>query len=352
VEYFMKRARQKFNNVFNKRKPKNIKKRSGKKRKLIASVALAAGLFFGGLKTGSAKIQNHKPVTALDHERLISNEEFYLLDRDDQQVILVKADGKDTSGSFFAEGLTPPLPRRPSSTGSQTATEMNGQNTGQGGGNSNPGSGSQAGSCSSNPIPKATPEVTNYGLGFTPKTKKQKALEKMERELKESIEEENKLNAQRQKERKGNITLMIKNGTRLFAPNDKLRDKFHHAPNLDSPIPETLGDAELARLTNPSQYRERLKTFRNKEILPESYVEQYGRDLRLHVLDPNTKIIEGTLGANMGTNGGPPKIEGYHLYNDNTEFDAFFDKNGRRSRTGFKPNAGQRDDIDLNGNMM
>lgn len=76
----MKRGWQKLNNVFNKRKPKNIKKRSGKKRKLIASVALAASLFFGGLKTGSAKIKNHKPVMALAHERLISNEEFYLLD--------------------------------------------------------------------------------------------------------------------------------------------------------------------------------------------------------------------------------------------------------------------------------
>ena len=27
-------------------------------------------------------------------------------------------------------------------------------------------------------------------------------------------------------------------------------------------------------------------------------------------------MIEGTLGANMEANGGPPKIEGYHLYND------------------------------------
>jgi hypothetical protein len=63
-------------------------------------------------------------------------------------------------------------------------------------------------------------------------------------------------------------------------------------------------------------------------------------------------MIEGTLGANMEANGGPPKIEGYHLYNDKTGFDAFFDKNGRRYRTGMNANAGQRDDIDLNGNIM
>jgi hypothetical protein len=63
-------------------------------------------------------------------------------------------------------------------------------------------------------------------------------------------------------------------------------------------------------------------------------------------------MIEGTLGGNMEKNGGPPKIENYHLYNDKNGFDAFFDKNGRRYRTGMKANAGQRNDIDLNGNIM
>jgi hypothetical protein len=50
-----------------------------------------------------------------------------------------------------------------------------------------------------NPTPKAAPEGMNSGLGSPPKTKRQKALEKMDRELKESIEEEDKLNAQRKK---------------------------------------------------------------------------------------------------------------------------------------------------------
>ena len=54
----------------------------------------------------------------------------------------------------------------------------------------------------------------------------------------------------------------------------------------------------------------------------------------------------------MEAKGGASKIEGYHLYNDRTGFNAFFDKNGRRFRTGFKPNADQKDDIRLNGNMM
>lgn len=250
-----------------------------------------------------------------------------------------------------AEGFTPPISRPgQSSRGYSDSRPASGQNPGGGGsgGNPNPSSESQAGSCSSNPTPKATPEVMNYGLGSPPKTKKQKALEKMKQELQESIREEDKLNAKR----KARITLIIKDGIRFFAPNDQLRDKYHHAPDLDSPIPGTLGDTELARLADPSLYRERLETFRNREILPEAYVEQYGRDLRFHVLDPDTKIIKGTLGANREANGGPPKIQGYHLYNDKTGFNAFFDKNRRLYRTGFEANRSQKIDIKTNSNIM
>ena len=138
-----------------------------------------------------------------------------------------------------------------------------------------------------------------YGLRFSPKIKKQKALKKMKRELKKSIQEEYKINAQRKKQWKSSITLIIKGDIRFFAPNDQLQDKYHHAPDLDSPISRTLVNSELDRLLNLSLYRERLKIFWNREVLPEAYVEQYGWDFRLHVLDPDTKITEGTLGTNI-----------------------------------------------------
>lgn len=230
----------------------------------------------------------------------------------------------------------------------------NGQNPSGGGsgGNQNPSFGNDATNSSSNPTSKAAPEIMSYGLGSQPKTKKQKALEKIKRELKKSTQEESKINSQREKQGKTSITLIIKNGIRFFVPNDKLRDKFHHAPELDSPISGTLADGKLARLTDPRLHRERLNTFRNKEILLYAYVEQYRRDLRLHVLDPDTKMIENTLCANRESSGGPPKIEGYHFHNDRTDFNGFFDKNGRRYRTGFKTNESQKIDIETNSNMM
>lgn len=124
------------------------------------------------------------------------------------------------------------------------------------GANQNLSSGSDSGSCSLNLTQKAAiPEVMHYGLlGSPPKTKKQKALEKMERELTESIQEKNKINIQRKKMGKSIITLIIKNGIPFFALNDQLRDKYHHALDLDSSITGILVDDELARLADPSLY--------------------------------------------------------------------------------------------------
>jgi len=60
-------------------------------------------------------------------------------------------------------------------------------------------------------------------------------------------------------------------------------------------------------------------------------------------------MIKGTLGAaNREARDVTPKFEGYHLYNDKTEFDAFFDRNGRRYRTGMKASDAQQNDIKQN----
>ena len=71
------------------------------------------------------------------------NDEFDFLKSTAKKVILAK----DTSGNFFAEGFSPPLPRRPTPTEHQTAMGMGGSNPGQGG---NPCSASGAVNSSSN----------------------------------------------------------------------------------------------------------------------------------------------------------------------------------------------------------
>ena len=121
---------------------------------------------------------------------------------------------------------------------------------------------------------------------------------------------------------------------------------------MGSPIPKKLGKGELTRLANPNLHQERLKIFRNREILPEAFVSMSGRRLRSHVLDVNTKVIEGTLGTNREARGGAPKTEGYHLYNDKTGLNVFFDKSEKVYKTGFITNRGQKVDLKKNQNLM
>lgn len=65
---------------------KNTKKQSsGKKRKFVISGGLALSLVFGGLRLISPRFSSQNQDNRLVHERLISNEEFNLIDEDDQQ---------------------------------------------------------------------------------------------------------------------------------------------------------------------------------------------------------------------------------------------------------------------------
>lgn len=76
------------------------------------------------------------------------------------------------------------------------------------GGNGNgPNRNSNVGNDSSNP---STPKQMNHGLASPAKTKKQK--------------KEDKINAQRRKEGKPPITVMIRDDLRFFAENEQLRD--------------------------------------------------------------------------------------------------------------------------------
>ena len=129
--------------------------------------------------------------------------------------------------------------------------------------------------------------------------------------MKESIQEKDKINVKRKKQGKINVISIIKNGVRFFASNGQLRGKYHHVPDLDSPISGTFVDGKLTPLADLNLYQERLETFRNKKVLPDAYAEEYNQDFRFYVFDPNTRIIEDTLGTNRETTSGPPKVEIY-----------------------------------------
>ena len=110
------------------------------------------------------------------------NDEFDFLESTTKEIILAK----DISANFFAEGFSPPLPRRPTSTGSQTPMGMGGSNPGQGG---NPGSASEAVNSSSNlpdPNPKIVARIDDRSYN-----KKKKANEKKYSQIMDELENQN-----------------------------------------------------------------------------------------------------------------------------------------------------------------
>ena len=105
-------------------------------------------------------------------------------------------------------------------------------------------------------------------------------------------------------------------------------------------------------MANPGLYKERLQTFCDNDIFPAEFVKASVREIQRHVLNPDTIVIEGTLGKKMSARGKGKIVEGYHLYNEKTGLDFSFDKNGRRYRTGMRLNTGQQKDLKTNGNAL
>lgn len=96
-----------------------------------------------------------------------------------------------------------------------------------------------------------------------------------------------------------------------------MRNKYHHVKDLEfnlSILP-ALADGELKLLPNIILYDERLKNFRNINVLPQSYIKKYGLGLKLHIMYTETKTIKGTMGKDRQLNGDPPTVQGYNLYN-------------------------------------
>jgi len=99
--------------IFKKRKENQNKiKPRGRKRKIFATISLALSLLFGKSRLSSSQSPSPNFVNQEVHQRLNDNREFNLVEGNDQQVILAKAEGKGSNTPGGVHGFTP-APKRP-----------------------------------------------------------------------------------------------------------------------------------------------------------------------------------------------------------------------------------------------
>lgn len=114
-------------------------------------------------------------------------------------------------------------------------------------------------------------------------------------------------------------------------------------------LPEELDFEQFKKLSKPKNYIQRLKFFKNDTLLPDIFIDNFANDIRRHAIEPETTVILVTINGNR--NNGLSKCQGYHLYNPQTNFNAFFDLN-KRFKTAFTLNRTQRLDLINNSNIM
>ena len=254
--------------------------------------------------------------------------------------------------------------RKPQSGGKkpvfQSASPSSGSSPNPGNGNSGQVSFDNSDQCLDNPNSNIEESIP-HGLQVQSNVPKSKTKQELEQErikqewidqLEESYRIQDEWNERRPNE-KDHVTVIYKNGQIWFVPNSQLREKAYHIGTLGSPMPSWLENHELlehySSLKDPDAKLERQAYFRDKENLPEHYIVQAGADLRFEVLNPNNKIIEGTWGAN---NPDVETIPGFHHYNEETGFNAFFRKDGKRFLSMMILNENQKIDLLKNGNVL
>ena len=108
----------------------------------------------------------------------------------------------------------------------------------------------------------------------------------------------------------------------------------------------------ISRNDDKKSYKRRLTKLRDKNLISDQNIATLNGYLREHVIDPDTYVIRGTLGAKREQrNPFVKKCEGYHLYNDKTRVVAFYDLNDRNLRTFMAVKQRDRTDLLLNGNL-
>ena len=204
------------------------------------------------------------------------NDEFDFLESTTKEIILAK----DTSGNFFAEGFTPLLPRRPTSTGSQTPMGMGGSNPGQGG---NPGSASEAVNSSSNlpdPNPKIVARIDDQSYN-----KKKKANKKKYSQIMDELEN--------QKDQK---VVVVKIGDKTYTLNNpykdgadelqyKLAEKLYNDCRKDNKDVSEIAEKNTLKKENVQKCKDHI--FNNEHLLDQ--YEELGEPAEYKKFDPNLK---------------------------------------------------------------
>lgn len=249
-------------------------------------------------------------------------------------------DAKDSGFLPGADGFTPPLsrpaPNNKGYFGSKTTSSSSGA----------PKKDPNGTGTSQNPAMKKDSQATptsHHDLSATSK-KKNKECSLKDEQKRKSRQAEKELKNKRGKRIKAIIAQ--KSDCRYFLGDAQARDKFLHAPDFGVKVPESFSLEHAMSLS----YEDRLNYLRDPKVLPEESVREFQEALREHVLQPSTKEIKGTFGANREARDGPPKTHGTHLYNPITKNDLFFGP-GNRLKSGWKTNQGQSRDIEINNNL-
>lgn len=252
------------------------------------------------------------------------NDELDFLESTTRDIILAK----DTSGDFFVDGFTPPLPQPQ---GGRTTNGIGGSNPGNGNGGSSsaPSSGNLDGNCPSNPTPK-------FPYQLSPNNRSQN-------------KKKNKKNSIEVKIVNGEIIVRVtRDDMPFFIDEMTARKKIYHAPDFGVALPDNL-DLEYVKSLST---KDRLKYLSDPGILPQKCVGEYMKKLAQHLLDPSTEIKVGTLGGNGATKGWNEPIPGTHAFNPGTGNDVFFADKGFKFHTGMNLNDGQQIDLEDNNNIL
>ena len=158
-----------------------------------------------------------------------------------------------------------------------------------------------------------------------------------------SLKSEERLNKRLRKSNQTAMGVAIKNWQPFYHPHAQIRDKYYHAWILDKNLPAGLSKTKLKKIQKET-YGKRLKILRNRTFILDQDVARLSGFLREYLIDPDTAVERGILGANrekkrdLDRETKPwlprkPKLDSYIAYNRKTGVASFYDLKDRNLKT-------------------